>query len=308
MAHAHDHGHDHAHAHGAPADWGRAFALGIGINVVFIVIEVAFGFAANSVALLADAAHNASDALGLFVAWVGHRLAARPPTARFTYGWRGSSILAALANALLLLVAVGGIGWEAILRFADPQPIASIIVIVVAAGGIFVNGATAWLFAAGRHSDLNLRGAFLHMAADAAVSAGVVGGALVIMATGWLFIDPAISLLIAAVIVWTTWSLLRDSLAMSVAAVPAHIDPQSVRGYLESLPGVASIHDLHIWPMSTADNALTAHLVMPGGHPGDAFLMETAHRLQHDFRIGHATLQIELDQGGACALAPEHVV
>jgi len=197
MAHAHDHGHDHAHAHGAPADWGRAFALGIGINVVFIVIEVAFGFAANSVALLADAAHNASDALGLFIAWVGHRLAARPPTARFTYGWRGSSILAALANALLLLVAVGGIGWEAILRFADPQPIASIMVIVVAAGGIFVNGATAWLFAAGRHSDLNLRGAFLHMAADAAVSAGVVAGALVIMATGWLFIDPAISLLIA---------------------------------------------------------------------------------------------------------------
>jgi len=223
MAHAHDHGHDHAHAHGAPADWGRAFALGIGINVVFIVIEVAFGFAANSVALLADAAHNASDALGLFVAWVGHRLAARPPTARFTYGWRGSSILAALANALLLLVAVGGIGWEAILRFADPQPIASIMVIVVAAGGIFVNGATAWLFAAGRHSDLNLRGAFLHMAADAAVSAGVVLAALGMRYTGWLWLDPALSILLGLLVVWSAWDITRESLNILLEGLPAFL-------------------------------------------------------------------------------------
>jgi cobalt-zinc-cadmium efflux system protein len=260
------------------------------------------------VALLADAAHNASDALGLLVAWIGHVLASRQPTSRFTYGWRGSSILAALLNALLLLVAVGGIAWEAILRLANPQPISSVTVIAVAAGGIFVNGATAWLFAAGRHTDLNLRGAFLHMTADAAVSAGVVAGAILILATGWLFIDPAISLLIAAVIVWTTWSLLRDSIAMSLAGVPAHIDPQEVRSFLERLPGVASIHDLHIWPMSTAETALTAHLVMPDGHPGDAFLADTAHRLAHHFRINHMTLQIEVGQDSGCHLMPDHVV
>jgi cobalt-zinc-cadmium efflux system protein len=302
------HDHSHAHPHPAPADWGRAFVLGIALNVAFIAIEVTCGVFANSVALLADAAHNASDALGLLVAWVGHVLASRRPTSRFTYGWRGSSIVAALVNALLLLVAVGGIAWEAISRLASPQPIASVTVIVVAAAGILVNGATAWLFAAGRHTDLNLRGAFLHMAADAAVSAGVVAGAILIMATGWMFVDPLLSLLIAAVIVWTTWGLLRDSLSMSLAAVPGHIDPQAVRGFLERLPGVASVHDLHIWPMSTAETALTAHLVMPAGHPGDAFLADTAHRLGYDFRINHVTLQIEVSRDSGCRLKPDHLV
>jgi cobalt-zinc-cadmium efflux system protein len=302
---AHDHGHGHAHA---PANWGRAFVLGITLNVGFIAIEVTFGIFANSVALLADAAHNASDALGLFIAWIGHVLASRRPTTRFTYGWRGSSIVAALLNALLLLVAIGGIAWEAILRLANPEPVASLTVIAVAAGGILVNGATAWLFAAGRHTDLNLRGAFLHMATDAAVSAGVVAGAILTIATGWLVIDPAVSLLIATVIVWTTWGLLRDSLSMSVAAVPAHIDPRTVRSFLQRLPGVASVHDLHIWPMSTAETALTAHLVMPAGHPGDAFLADTAHRLAHDFRINHMTLQIEVSEQSGCHLIPDHVV
>jgi len=225
-----------------------------------------------------------------------------------TYGLGGSSIVAALFNAVLLLVAVGAIAWEAILRLFHPEPVASGTVMIVAAVGIVINGATAWLFASGRKGDLNIRGAFLHMVADAAVSAGVVAAAAVILLTGWLWLDPLTSLVVVGLIVWGTWGLLRDSLAMSVSAVPAAIDPQAVRRYLESRPGVAAVHDLHIWPMSTTETALTAHLVLPGGHPGDEFLMQATTELKRRFGIGHTTLQIEVSAETACQLAPDHVV
>lgn len=259
-------------------------------------------------ALLADAGHNLSDVLGLVVAWVASALVQRPPTPRYTYGLGGSSILAALFNAVFLLVAVGAIAWEAVQRLVHPQPVAGAMMMAVAAAGIVVNGFTAWLFAAGRDTDLNIRGAFLHMAADAAVSAAVVIAGLAVILIGWSWLDPLISLLIVAVIVWGSWGLLRDALTMSLAAVPPKIDPQAVRSFVESLPGVASIHDLHIWPMSTTETVLTCHLVMPGGHPGDAFLMQAAAELQTHFAIRHATLQIETNQETVCALAPEHVV
>ncbi len=307
---SHDHHHDHGHAgyvH-APANFGRAFAIGIGLNAAFVLIEAGYGFVSNSTALLADAGHNLSDVLGLVVAWTAAVLSKRPPTPRLTYGLRNTSILAALANAVLLLIAAGAIILEAIQRLLHPEPVASMTVIVVAAVGIVINGITAWLFASGRHGDLNIRGAYLHMAADAAVSAGVVVAGILIMTTGWLWIDPVTSLLIVAVIVWGTWGLLRESTAMSLAAVPSTIDPATVRDYLAGLPGVLSIHDLHIWSMSTTETALTAHLVMPAGNPGDAFLIETCRQLSHDFKIGHATLQIENATTAHCALEPDHVV
>jgi cobalt-zinc-cadmium efflux system protein len=317
--HAHDHaGHSHGahaghshhgggHAH-APASYGAAFAIGVALNGGFVLAEVVFGLWGHSVALLADAGHNLGDVLGLLVAWGAGILMRRAPSARFTYGLRGSSILAALFNAVVLLVTVGGIAWEAIRRFADPQPVSGPIVVTVALAGIVINGVTAWLFVAGRKDDLNLRGAFLHMAADALVSAGVVVAGLLIMMTGWLWLDPVVSLVISAVIVIGTWGLLRDSVAMAVAAVPAQIDPAEVRRLIERQPGVASLHDLHIWPMSTADVALTCHLLMPGGHPGDAFLHGLCEQLARRFKITHATVQIEVDAELACALAPEDVV
>ena len=301
------HGHGPGHAH-APVSFGRAFAVGIGLNLLFVAVEFTYGVLANSVALIADAGHNLSDVLGLVIAWIASVLGRRPPSSRFTYGLGGSSIVAALFNAVLLLVAVGAISWEAILRLAYPEPVASVTVMIVAGVGIIINGVTAWLFASGRKGDLNIRGAFLHMVADAAVSAGVVVAALVILATGWLWLDPLTSLVISGVIVWGTWSLLRDSLAMSVSGVPATIDPQAVRSFLAGCPGVTAVHDLHIWPMSTTDNALTAHLVLPAGHPGDEFLMTCATELRRRFGIGHTTLQIEISAESACHLAPDHIV
>jgi cobalt-zinc-cadmium efflux system protein len=304
----HHHDHSHAgHVH-APQNFGRAFAIGIGLNAAFVLVEAGYGFVSNSTALLADAGHNLSDVLGLVVAWIAAVLSKRPPTPRLTYGLRNTSILAALLNAVLLLIAAGAIILEAIQRLLHPETVAGMTVIVVAAIGIVINGATAWLFASGREGDLNIRGAYLHMAADAAVSAGVVAAGVLIMLTGWLWVDPVTSLLIVAVIVWGTWGLLRESTAMSMAAVPSGIDPTAVRSYLVALPGVVSIHDLHIWPMSTTETALTAHLVMPAGNPGDAFLIETCRRLSHDFGIGHATLQIENATTAHCALEPDHVV
>jgi cobalt-zinc-cadmium efflux system protein len=302
---AHDHGHAHAHA---PASFGRAFAIGIALNLGFVVIEALYGLLGNSVALLADAGHNLSDVLGLAVAWLGNALARRAPTERFTYGMRGSSILAALFNAVFLLVTVGGLSWEAIRRLGSPEPVAGKTVMVVAAIGILVNAVTAWLFASGRKHDINLRGAFLHMASDALVSVGVVAAGFLILLTNWLWIDPAVSLVINGVIIWGTWGLLRDSVGMSMAAVPAQIDPAAVRAFLVGRTGVAAVHDLHIWPMSTTENALTCHLVMPGGHPGDAFLHELAGDLAKGFKIVHATVQIEVDPDIACALAPDEVV
>jgi cobalt-zinc-cadmium efflux system protein len=292
----------------APASFGTAFAVGIALNLAFVAMEFVYGVLANSMALVADAGHNLSDVLSLAIAWIASVVAKRPPSSRLTYGLGGSSIVAALFNAVLLLVAVGAIAWEAILRLFHPEPVASGTVMIVAAIGIVINGATAWLFASGRKGDLNIRGAFLHMVADAAVSAGVVVAAAVILLTGWLWLDPLTSLVVVGLIVWGTWSLLRDSLAMSVSAVPAAIDPQAVRRYLESRPGVAAVHDLHIWPMSTTETALTAHLVLPGGHPGDEFLMQATTELKRRFGIGHTTLQIEVSAETACQLAPDHVV
>ena len=295
------HEHDHHHAHG-PADFGRAFAIGTALNLGFVLLEGTAGFLTDSVALLADAGHNLSDVLGLLVAWAGVELAKRPASKRFTYGLRGSSILAALTNSVLLLVAVGAIAWEAIGRFSDPPAIAGGTVMIVAGLGIVVNLSTALLFARGRKSDINIRGAYLHMAADAAVSAGVVIGGGLILLTGSEWIDPAVSLVIVAVILWSTWGLARELLTMVLQAVPDGIDADAVRSTLASLPGVARVHDLHIWPMSTTEAALTAHLVMPGGHPGDAFLIDLQHRLAHDFRIDHTTVQIELGEGAECRL------
>ncbi len=316
MSGAHDHrGHSHAghagHAHGEvvePAGFGHAFAIGILLNTGFVLIEAGYGLASNSMALLADAGHNLSDVLGLIIAWVGVVLSKRQPTLRYTYGLRGSSILAALFNAMFLLVAVGAIAWEAIGRFANPEPVAGTTVIIVAGIGIVINAATAFLFFRGRKQDLNVRGAFLHMAADAAVSVGVVLAALAMLYTGWLWLDPAISLVIAGIIIWSTWGLFKDSLAMSLGAVPATIEPAAVRRYFEGLPGVTRIHDLHIWPIGTNEVALTCHLVMPGGHPGDSFLTRSAAELGARFGIGHPTLQIETSENPVCALAPDEVV
>ncbi|CAM3145516.1 Cadmium, cobalt and zinc/H(+)-K(+) antiporter [Methylobacterium mesophilicum] len=318
MTERHDHaGHDHSeahagHAHGpghshAPASFGKAFAIGIALNVGFVVVEATYGVLANSMALLADAGHNLSDVLGLVVAWVAMVLAKRAPSARYTYGMKGSSILAALFNAVFLLVAVGAIAWEAIQRFGEPAPVAGKTVMIVAAVGILVNGITAWLFASGAKGDINIKGAFLHMAADAAVSAGVVIAGLVILYTGWTWLDPVVSLAIVAVIVWSTWGLLRDSLTLSLAAVPPGIDPADVRAHLEGLPGVTALHDLHVWAMSTTETCLTAHLLMPGGRPDDAFLMDAAAGIRERFGIGHTTLQVETSADNACALAPDHV-
>ena len=313
MAHQHDH-HDHSHAHGhgghshAPDSFGVAFAVGVALNTAFVLAELFFGYAANSLALISDAVHNFSDVISLLLAWVAGWLARKQPTEQHTYGYRRASILAALVNAGLLLIAVGGIAVEAANRIAEPASVAGATVVVVAALGIVVNGGTALLFMRGRHGDLNVRAAFIHMVGDAGVSAGVVIAGLVIMATGWNWIDPLVSLGIAAVILWSTWSLARESIAMALSAVPPGIDPAKVRAALLARPGVAALHDLHIWPMSTTETSLTAHLFMPAGSPGDAFLMATCEELHHDFGIGHVTLQVETDAGTHCAQAPEDVV
>jgi cobalt-zinc-cadmium efflux system protein len=259
-------------------------------------------------ALLADAGHNLSDVFGLLMAWGAATVAKRAPTNRFTYGLRSSSILAALVNAILLLIAVGAIALEAVQRFSHPEATAGITVMIVAAIGIVINTATALMFFSGGREDINIRGAFLHMAADAAISLGVVLAGLAIVLTGVLWIDPVVSLVIAAIIVWGTWSLLRDSVNLALHGVPSGIDVTAVRAFLAGLPGVASVHDLHVWPMSTTETALTCHLVMPAGHPGDAFLVGAAETLARRFKIGHPTMQIEKGDGHACALEPDHVV
>ena len=313
--HAHGHGgdgHDHGHSHGAghshaPADFGKAFAIGIALNIVYVAIEAGYGFFGNSLALLADAGHNLSDVLGLAIAWGAAILSKRRPTHRFTYGLRSSSILAALFNAVFLLVAVGAIAVEAVRRFNDPQPVAGTTVMVVAGIGIVINTVTALLFASGRKGDLNIRGAFLHMAADAAVSVGVVLAGLVIGFTGWNWLDPVTSLAIVAVILWSTWGLLRDSVSMSLDAVPPSIDRNEVETHLKGLPGVQHLHDLHIWSMSTTEVALTAHLVRPGARLEDGFLRDAAGSLKDRFGVCHATLQVEHD-AGACALESDDVV
>lgn len=301
------HHHHHDHSHDAHASRGPAFALAVTLNLIFVAVEVAAGLIGGSMALIADAGHNLSDVLSLVLAWGASALAARPPSARFTYGFKSSSILAAIANAALLWVALGAILVETIRRFSDPAPIAGGTMVVVAAVGILVNGASALLFAKGSKNDLNLRAAFQHLLADAAVSAGVVVAGIAILYTGLRWIDPVTSLVITLIIAWGSWGLLRDAMKMGLLGVPEGIDGGAVRTFLAGQPGVTAVHDLHIWPMSTTETALTAHLVMPAGHPGDAFLRHLAHELEHDFRIGHATIQVECEQA-ACALESDHVI
>jgi cobalt-zinc-cadmium efflux system protein len=305
----HDHAHDADHGGHQLPDSTRIFAIGVSLNVGFVLLELAFGWWTNSLALLADAGHNFGDVIGLLLAWGAAHLARRAPSRTFTYGLGSATTLAALANAVLLLVATGAIVWEASQRLMKPEPVMGAIVIGVALAGVVVNAATAMLFASGRKHDLNIRGAYLHMAADAAVSLGVAIAGVLIMLTSWLWLDPAISIVVAIVIVISTWALLRDSLQLALQAVPSGIDAEAVERYLTTLPGVTEVHDLHIWGMSTTQSALTAHLVMPGGHPGNAFFASLAHTLEERFGIHHPTVQIEIGgHGEPCRFAPKEVL
>ncbi len=310
--HGHKGGHGHAHGpgghhHPAPDKVTTSLIIGVVLNSVFIVAEIFYGLIANSVALLADAFHNAGDVLGLVLVWVAVWLARRRPSPRRTYGYLKTSIFAALLNAAILLVSSGAIAWEAALRLAEPQPIVEGTVIWVALIGVVINGFSAWLIQRQAGDDINMRGAFLHLAADAALSLGVVVAAVVIGWTGGLILDPLVSLVIVAVIAGATWGLLRDSVLLSLDAVPAGIDHAAVNAYLAGLPGVTGVHDLHIWPLSTTETALTAHLVRPGAGIDDAFIAATSDGLRDRFRIGHVTLQVEADDT-TCRLAPAHVI
>ncbi|CAG0938769.1 Cadmium, cobalt and zinc/H(+)-K(+) antiporter [Gallionellaceae bacterium] len=316
--HAHNHSHErdhdvHSHGggyhHGDPHNHGRAFVIAVALNTAFAVVEFACGLIANSTALLADAGHNLSDVLGLLLAFGAAILSRKAPSERYTYGLRSTSILAALANATFLLVACGAIAWEAMQRFSHPPVVAGLTVTLVAGIGIVINGLSAWLFVKGSKGDLNIRGAYLHMVADAAISLGVVVAGLAMMFTGWYWLDPVISLVIVAVIVIGTWGLLRESVQLALSAVPPHIDVPAVEAYLRQCPGVTDIHDLHIWGMSTTESALTVHLVAPEGYPGDAFMDDIMCTLRKRFFIQHSTLQVE--QGTtkhACALHPDRTV
>ena len=307
--HDHDHGEPHAHGHShAPRDFGSAFAIGVLLNSAFVAAEVVYGLRVDSLALLADAGHNLGDVLGLLLAWVASVLVKRASSPRFTYGLRGTSILAALANAMLLLLVTGAIAWEAVIRLAHPAAVEGATVMAVAGVGIVVNLATALLFVSGRKDDLNVRAAFAHMAGDAAIAAGVVVAGFAMLRTGWLWIDPLVSLGVALVVLVATWSLLKDSLALSLQGVPPAVDAQAIGRWLSALPGVAGVHDLHIWAMSTTENALTAHLVYPGGFPGDACLRGICEALRARHAIGHVTIQVETgDAGDGCpAAAPAH--
>jgi len=297
--HSH-HGHSHhGHDHAAVDPTQRAFSVGITLNLVFVLVELYFGFSANSLALLADAGHNFSDVIGLLIAWGALLLAKRKPTARFSYGLRSSTIMAALANAMLLLVAVGGIVWEGAHRLLAPEAANGSVMIWVALLGVFINIATALMLQHGSKHDINVRGAFLHMVADAAVSLGVVVAGFGMLYLGWQWLDGMVSVLIALVILWSTWGLFKESFKLSLQAVPEQVDMLAVQAYLAALPGVSEVHDLHIWAMSTTEIALTAHLLMPAGHPGDTFLSQVSDGLQSQFHINHPTLQIEI---AACAV------
>ncbi|MBD2578431.1 cation diffusion facilitator family transporter [Oscillatoria sp. FACHB-1406] len=311
--HAHHHHHAHSHSHHnhshAPANYNRAFIIGLVLNVGFVLIEFIFGVYANSIALIADAGHNLSDVLGLLLAWGASLLVTRKPSRSKTYGMRKSSIVAAFLNAVSLLVVTGGIAWEAIQRFLRPGEVQGDIIIGVAIVGIAINTITALMFLSGRDRDLNIRAAFLHMMADALVSVGVVIAGIGILLTRWLWLDPAFSLLISGLIIYNTWSLLQESFHLIVDGVPKNIDEREVRSYLVNCPGVERIHDLHIWAMSTTETALTAHLVMPEGHPGDSFLSQVGRALHDNFDIDHCTLQVEWgDPNYLCALEPEDCV
>jgi len=299
MEHSHDHHHHHHHG---PASYNRAFAIGITLNVIFVVVEIVYGILGDSLALITDAGHNLSDVLSLLLAWGAIYLAGKQPTPHRTYGFRRVTILASLFSAIILMVALGGIAWEAIGRFAAPKPVDGMIVIIVAAIGVVINTATALLFVTGQ-DDLNIKAAFLHMAADAGVSLGVVIAGFAIMATGWLWLDPLIGLLIAAVILYSTLDLLRDSAGLAIDAVPKGINPHDVETYLNQLPGVSEVHDLHIWPMSTTETALTAHLITPTLPTDDDLIQQAVDGLHEKFNIGHVTLQCECGDGNTCKQA-----
>lgn len=295
--HSHAHSHSgHSHSHG-PASYSSAFAIGISLNLAFVIVEVIYGLRANSLALVADAGHNFGDVLGLLLTWAAALLALRLPTRRHTYGMRRSSILAALANAIFLLITVGAIAWDAIGRFRHPSVVQSGTVILVAGIGIVINTSTALLFMAGRKGDLNIRAAFLHMATDACVSAGVVVAGIIIGFTGWLWVDPVVSLLIVAIITIATWGLLTESVHLALDAVPGSVQLSEVEVYLRGLPDVTEVHDLHVWGMSTTHIALTAHLVKPALGDDDAMLIEACKELHDRFGIEHATLQVERGHG-----------
>lgn len=295
MAHNHSHSHSHSHHHAdqQPGNYNKAFAVGIVLNVIFIVIELVYGLMVNSMALIADAGHNFSDVLGLMLAWGASRLARALPTMKTTYGLRKSTILAALFNGILLMIAVGAISIEAVRKFINPEQVEGSTMMIVAGIGVLINAATAFLFVKGKDQDINIKGAYLHMAADAGVSLGVVAAGLLILLTGAQWIDPAISLVIVVVITAGTWGLLKDSFMLSMDAVPSKIDLNEVQGYLSSLPGVTEVHDLHIWALSTTETALTAHLVIPGGDYNDKMLSILCGELHHRFGIGHSTIQVE---------------
>ncbi|WP_295442280.1 cation diffusion facilitator family transporter [uncultured Thiodictyon sp.] len=304
MTHHHGHHCTHHH-HDGPNTYGYAFVTAIALNTAFVVIEFTYGLIGNSTALIADAGHNLSDVLGLLMAWAAVILARKAPSERYTYGLRSTSILAALANAMFLLLACGAIAWEAAHRFSQPPAVAGLTVILVATVGIAINGSSAWLFVKGSKADLNIRGAYFHLAADAAVSLGVVLAGVIIIFTGWYWLDPMTSLIIVAVVVIGTWGLLRESVQLVLNAIPANIDVPAIDAYLRQCPGVIDIHDLHIWGMSTTESALTVHLVMPAGYPGDDVMDDIMQTLKERFRINHSTLQFE--QGTtphACTLHP----
>jgi cobalt-zinc-cadmium efflux system protein len=307
-SHGAGHGHGHGHHHG-PASFGRAFAIGIALNTAYVMAEVVWGLMANSLALIADAGHNFGDVLSLSLAWLATRLTRRAPSDRYTYGLRGSSILAALSNAVLLLVVTGGVAWAAILRLTHSEPAAGVTMMAVASGGVAVNAVTAMMFMSGRKDDLNIRGAFMHMASDALVALGVVAAGGLILITHWPWVDPAMSLIIGAIIVAGTWSLMRESLDLALHAVPTSVDRTAVMDYLAGLPGVSEVHDLHIWGMSTTETALTAHLVRPQAEVDDGLLHSVCAELRSRFAVHHATLQIENGAGAhPCVLAPQEVV
>ncbi|WP_136604832.1 cation diffusion facilitator family transporter [Paenibacillus dokdonensis] len=306
-SHAHNHSHEgHSHQHG-PASYNSAFMIGIILNTVFVIVEAVYGYLSHSLSLVADAGHNLSDVLALVLAWVASLLSKKLPTERRTYGYRRSSILAALFNAIFLLAAIFIIAWEAIQRFANPEPVTGSTVIWVAAVGIAINAGTALLFLSGRKGDLNVRGAFLHMAADAGVSLGVVIAGVVIMFTGWQWLDPVVSLLIVVVIFISTWNLLKDSLNMALDSVPPEIDAAAIKSYLASLPSVTDVHDLHIWGMSTTETALTVHLVISEPGSNDQIIQQATHELHERFGIEHPTLQIE-NGTFPCRMADEYTI
>lgn len=288
---------------------GRAFAIATVLNLGFVGVEFFYGYLANSTALMADAGHNLSDVLGLMLAWGAAILAKRQPSQRYTYGLRGTSMLAALFNGMLLMAACGVIAFEAVQKLFTPDPVAGLTVSVVAGVGIVINGFSAWLFMSGSKDDINVRGAYLHLAADAAISLGVLLAGLAVRFTGWNWIDPVISMVIVAIIVWSTWALLTQSLRMVLAAVPDNVDRDGIERYLRSQPGVAAVHDLHIWAMSTTETALTAQLVTPAGYPGDVAIDAISQALKDDFGIAHSTLQVRLGAMAqeCCLQVPAHV-